>query len=113
MRDVQATWRNKLGRVRTRSAVDLLVQALPGAPVITVKSASALIGRSEQAVNEAIPRLIDAGVVTQTTIGRRNRAFEADDLINAFADLERQLASPDGDTRHSPPARRVPPRRPR
>jgi Fic family protein len=106
--EVQHAWREALGRVRANSAVDLLLNALPGAPVITVQSAATLIGRSEQAVNEAIPRLVDAGVLTQTTVGRRNRAFEALDLINAFTDLERQLASPDGDALHSPPERRVP-----
>jgi Fic family protein len=109
--EVQGAWREALGKVRANSAVDVLINALPGAPVITVQSAAALIGRSQQAVNEAIPRLLDAGVLTQTTIGRRNRAFEALDLINAFTDLERQLASPDGDTLQSPPQRRVPQRR--
>jgi Fic family protein len=109
--EVQAAWREALGKVRANSAVDVLVNALPGAPVITVRSAAALIGRSDQAVNEAIPRLVDAGVLAQTTIGRRNRAFEALDLINAFTDLERQLASPDGDTLHSRPERHVPQRR--
>jgi hypothetical protein len=109
--DVQSAWRAALGKVRANSAVDLLIDALPGVPIITVQSAAALIGRTDQAVNEAIPRLVDAGVLTQTTVGRRNRAFEAPDLIDAFNDLERQLASPDGDTLHSPPARRVPRRR--
>lgn len=108
--EVQGAWREALDKVRGNSAVDLLLNALPGAPVITVQSAATLIGRSEQAVNEAIPRLVDAGVLTQTTVGRRNRAFEALDLIDAFTDLERQLASPDGDTLHSPPERRVPQR---
>lgn len=108
---VQAGWREPLGKVRANSAVDILLNALPGAPVITVQSAAALIGRSEQAVNEAIPRLVDAGVLKQTTVGRRNRAFEAPDLIDALTDLERRLASPDGDTLHSPPQRRVPQRR--
>ena len=108
--EVQAAWRESLGKVRANSAVDILLDALPGAPVITAQSAAALIGRSKQAVNEAIPRLVDAGVLKQTTVGRRNRAFEALDLINAFTDLERQLASPDGDTLHSPPERRVPQR---
>jgi Fic family protein len=109
--EVQTAWREALGKVRANSAVDILVNALPGAPVVTAQSAAALIGRSKQAVNEAIPRLVDAGVLTQTTIGRRNRAFEALDLINAFTDLERQLASPDGDRLQSPPKRRVPQRR--
>ena len=106
--EVQAAWREALGKVRANSAVDILLNALPGAPVITVQSAAALIGRSDQAVNEAIPRLVDAGVLKQTTVGRRNRVFEALDLINAFTDLERQLASPDADTLRSPPERRVP-----
>jgi hypothetical protein len=50
-------------------------------------------------------------VLTQVTLGRRNRAFEARELIDAFTDLERQLASPRGDTRVAPPSRRVPRRR--
>jgi Fic family protein len=109
--EAQGAWREALDKVRANSAVDLLLNALPGAPVITVRSAATLIGRSEQAVNEAIPRLVDAGVLTQTTVGRRNRAFEALDLIDAFTDLERQLASADGDTLHSQPGRRAPARR--
>ena len=54
-----------------------------------------------EAVNEAVSRLADAGVLTQITVGRRNRAFEAAELIDAFADLERQLASPEGETNFS------------
>jgi Fic family protein len=109
--DIQIGWRAALGSVRRGSAVDLMIDALAGAPVITVQSVAALIGRSEQAVNEAIPRLVDAGVLTQITVGRRNRAFEAPDLVDAFNALERQLASPGGDTLSSRPARRVPARR--
>jgi hypothetical protein len=56
--------------------------------------AAALIGRSEQAVNEAIPRLVETKIHRQTTAGRRNRAFEAVELIDAITDLERRLASP-------------------
>ena len=53
---------------------------------------------------------MDAGVLKQVNIGRRNRAYEAPEIVAAFTDLERQLASPAGDTR-SEPARRVPRRR--
>jgi len=41
-------------------------------------------------------------------ISRRNRAYEAPEIIAAFTDLERQLASPEGDTRISEPVRIVP-----
>ena len=64
-----------------------------------------------QATNEAIAHLQACGVLRQTTIGKRNRGFEAPDLIDAFAALERQLASPEAGARVSPSARSVPARR--
>jgi len=100
-----------VGRLRADSALDRLLRALPGAPVLTVQSAAELIGRSGQATNEAIARLVEAEVLSQTTGGRRNRAFEAAEVIDAFTDLERRLSSPTGDTRTAPPVRRVPRRR--
>jgi Fic family protein len=108
---IEDEWRARLGSVRRTSATDLLLRALPGAPVITVTSASALIGRSFRATNGAIARLVESGVLTQANIGRRNRAFRASDIIDAFTDLERQLASPDGSTKASKPERVVPHRR--
>jgi Fic family protein len=111
IRSLQTEWRRRLGRVRAGSATELLIDALPGAPIVTVSGATELIRRSGQAVNEAIGRLAEAGVLRQITVGRRNRAFEASDLIEAFTDLERRLASPGGDTRSAPPTRAVPRRR--
>jgi hypothetical protein len=78
--------------------------------MVTVNSAADLIGRSFRPTNEAITRLVQARVLKQVSVARRNRAFEAPEIINAFTDLERRLASPDADTRASPPARLVPPR---
>jgi len=109
---IETSWRAQVGQIRSRSATDLLLRALPGAPVLSVSGAAELIGRSYPQVNEAIGRLVPAGVLTQISVGKRNRVFEARDIINAFTDLERQLASPEGDTRSSRPARPVPPRRP-
>jgi Fic family protein len=110
-RELEVAWRERLGSVRADSTVDALLRALPGAPILTVKSATALVDRSRVAVNQAIGRLAAAGVLTQMTVGRRNRAFEARELIDTFVDLERRLASPEGDTRVAPPVRRVPRRR--
>jgi len=108
---LQGRWRERLGRVRANSAVDLLVHMLPGAPIITVNGAAELIGRTFQATNEAIIRLTEAKVLRQVNVGRRNRAFESPDLIKTFTDLERQLASPIGDTESATPTRPVPHRR--
>ncbi len=107
---IETQWRERLGRVRARSAVDLLLRVLPGAPVVTVNSAVELIGRSFRPTNEAIMRLVDARVLKQISVARRNRAFEAPEIIAAFTDLEKQLASPEGNARVSSPVRRIPSR---
>jgi Fic family protein len=106
---LQRGWRAKLGRVRHESSVALLLDALPGAPILTVSAAATLIGRSFQATNEAMRRFEAAGVLKEARAGsRRNRVFEAPDLIDAFTDLERRLASPAADTRLLPVVRPSP-----
>ncbi len=107
---IEHDWRERLGSVREGSAVDLLLRAMPGAPLFTVTGAAALIGRSFIAANEAVKRLLEAGVIRQANIGTRNRTFEAREILTAFTELERRLASPVGDTNLTPPARRVPAR---
>ena len=45
--------------------------------MLTVNGAAELINRSFPQTNEAIARLTDAGALSQVTVGKRNRAFEA------------------------------------
>ena len=106
---LDARWREQLGRVRANSAIELLLDLLPGVPVITVESAARLIGRSELRTGEAVNRLETAGILRQRNIGRqRYRVFEAADVVDLFTGLERALASPTGDTVAAAPIRRVP-----
>ena len=101
---IETEWRERLGRVRANSATDILLHSLLGVPIVTVSSAAGLIGRSFPQTNQAVQRLIDAGILRQVNVGRRNRAFEAPAVLEAFSSLERELASPHGDTRASAPA---------
>ena len=91
---IEAAWRESIGRTRSGSATDLLLRALLGAPVVSGNSAASLIGRSFPQTNEAITRLAQAGVLHQVNVGRRNRAFEAPDLMNAFTELETATRQP-------------------
>ena len=111
VRELQASWIERVGPTRRDSTVQHLIEALPGMPVLSTASAARATDRSFQATSQAVKRLTDAGVLRQITVGRRNRAFEAPELIDAFTTLERRLASPTGDTRVSRPIREVP-RRP-
>jgi Fic family protein len=106
--NLEEQWRERLGRVRANSATDLVLRRLPGAPVLTAESAATLLGRTFKPANDAIQRLVQAGILRQITIGRRNRAYEAPEIIDAFTDLERRLTSPEGNTRTSAPSRTVP-----
>jgi Fic family protein len=107
---LKASWRERLGRVRVRSTTAELLDRLPGTPIVTVNGVANLTGRSLTAASEAIDRLVPAGILTQITVGRRNRAWEATEIIDAFSDFERALASPSGDTLSAAPSRPVPAR---
>jgi Fic family protein len=108
--EIASEWRKKL-RLNRGSSVNLLIAELPGMPIVSVETAAKAIGRSDEAVRLAIKNLVNAGILNQTSKGRRNRTFEATEIINAFRSFERQLASPDGDTRTSKPTRPVPQRK--
>ncbi len=108
VRTLQKSWQERAGNVRRDSAARLLIGALPAVPVLTTSTAAESIGRSFQAASQAINQLMEAGVLAQVTVGRRNRIFEAPELIEAFTTLERRLASPEGNTRASRPTRYVP-----
>lgn len=102
-------WRTHVGRIRSGSALDLLLAALPGVPLVTVDSAAALVGRSGVAAGTAVNRLVDAGVLVQRNVGRqRYRVYEAPGVLALFTSLERALASPTGDTLTAAPVRPVP-----
>lgn len=107
---LQSEWLTRLGNVRSDSSVFSLVQFLPAMPVVTVSGAAKTLGRTFAAVNRAIDVLVAARILSPVKAGRRNRVFEARELIDAFTALERQLASPEGNTRISGPARSVPAR---
>ena len=102
-------WRSSLGTVRKGSALDLLLEALPGVPLMSVKSAASLINRSDVAAGGAIKRLVEADILSQRNVGKqRYRIFEAPAVLDLFISLERSLASPSGDTATEPPVRPVP-----
>jgi len=106
---LDSVWRERVGTVRRGSSVERLLAVLPGAPLITVASASALIGRSSVVTGQAVIRLVDCGVLTQRRpLRQRYRVFEAREVTALFTSLERVLASPAGNTHTSAPRRRVP-----
>lgn len=82
-------------------------------PLTTVTDLQRVTGRALSSITEAVARLEKAGILRQVNLGRkRGQLYEAREILDAFTDLKRQLASPADDTRIEPPIRTVP-KRPR
>jgi Fic family protein len=106
--ELQQEWRTRLAGLRSDAGAVRLLEHLPAMPILTVNGASKLLGRSFSTTNDAIEELVAKRILTPANAGLRNRVFEARELIDSFTGLERQLASPGGDTQISEPARHVP-----
>ncbi|MEJ7775580.1 MAG: Fic family protein [Nocardioidaceae bacterium] len=107
---IEAGWREKAS-VRRGSAADRLLRVLLGNPVVTPALVMELTRASRAAAFAAVDQLVSAGVLSQIGSGARHRLYEARDVLDLLADVERSLATPGGDTRTERPARHVPARR--
>lgn len=93
--ELQNEWRDQLGAVRANSSLDRLLRALPGAPVMTVESASRRISVSPDRVGPAINTLVGAGILVQRNVGRqRYRLFEAPAVLTLWMAADAELAAP-------------------
>ena len=92
---LQAAWRQRAGKPRRHSSVEALIVALPAHPIVTLATGQELLGRSKQAVNQAIAALASCGVLRSLTRARRNRAWEARELFDLIDEIERELAVPE------------------
>ena len=79
-------WRAVTGRIRAHSVVHDLVPWMLANPGFTIREALAAIGGkvSYQAMNAAIQRLQDLGIVTVAGTDRRNRRFVAGAVLDLF-----------------------------
>jgi hypothetical protein len=66
----------------------VLIDVLPAHPVITVPVGVAATGRTKPAVTNGIAALEEAGVLAALGTSRRNRAWEADRLLDLIEHLE-------------------------
>lgn len=91
IRAISDRWINQLGEIRKDSAALRILDELPTAPVFSISYMSQLTGKSFTSINEAVTTLIEAGIVNQISFGRRNRIFEATDILDFYAWIEKQI----------------------
>ncbi|OGK93009.1 MAG: cell filamentation protein Fic [Candidatus Rokubacteria bacterium RBG_16_73_20] len=103
---LQNMWRERAGHPRRHSSAEALIVELPAHPIVTVATAQEFLGRSKQAVNEAIAVLAENGILHPITLAKRNRAWEARELFDLINDVERELATPTDEDEPSRPSPR-------
>jgi Fic family protein len=99
VRDLQDYWRERLrqdSNPRADAAAWNLIGILPAHPIITVPVAVAATGRTKPAVANAAEQPAPAGILTRLTDSARNRAWEADGLLDLIVGLEAGVASHSG-----------------
>lgn len=88
---LQESWRSRLrasADLRADSAAWAIIDVLPAHPVLTVPVGVAATRKSKPAITNAVAELERAGVLRRLGEGQRNRAWEADGLLDLVADLE-------------------------
>jgi Fic family protein len=89
--ELQDRWRQRLkegANPRTDAAAWMIIDLLPGHPVITVPVAVAVTRRTKPAVTNAFDDLEAAGVLVPLSSSKRNRAWEADGLLDLVVGME-------------------------
>ena len=109
MAELRERWQGEV-RPRAGSAASLLLDELPGNPVVSIASVARLTGRSYPAAREAVRALEKKGVLTLTSKNRKSGHYLANDVLDEFTRYERALATVSGDTRTERPGRPVPQR---
>jgi Fic family protein len=93
--ELQRRWVEMAGSPRKGSGALRLIELLPSQPIVNTKVATKLLGGTEERARLAIRRLDDAGVLRQTSLGRRNRAWECVGLFDQLDRFERELGPAD------------------
>ncbi|AWK74249.1 cell filamentation protein Fic [Rhodococcus oxybenzonivorans] len=80
---VRADWRTRV-TARRDAAVHRLAELLLRQPVVHSKLVTSTLGVTGANAQIAIDRLVDAGILTQITDGRRNRIWQAKDVVSVL-----------------------------
>ena len=107
---LQEEWRVAAGNLRRTSATQKLIQALGRRPIVDIRAAGELVGVSYPQARQAVLALEAAGVLRPVVVGRRrNRAWEAPQVISLLDDFAFEAATPtrDGKPRRASPALRT------
>lgn len=86
---IRQQWRDQI-KARTDSSAWRLADQMFALPVINADRATTNLGVSAPAARASIATLVDAGILTPTSDARRNRAWQATNVLTAIDDFARR-----------------------
>jgi hypothetical protein len=92
---LQQDWWEKSGRPRSGSGAARLISLLAAYPVLDATTVAQVLDSSLQVARLAIRPLTEAGILTQITLGKRNRAWAAKEVFTAINAFEWDITTPD------------------
>jgi Fic family protein len=87
------SWSQQVRYFRADAADSRLASSLIAQPVVSVKYVADTLGLSTQTAQKVIDRFAEAGILSQTSRGARNRVWQAHDVLGVvtrFSDRSRQ-----------------------
>ncbi len=97
-------WLSKLGNPRSDASSRRIVSQLPAEPIVTVARVAEVAGVSNTAADNAVRALESAGILSRLNAKKWGRTWEAPDVFRLLDDFERELATPEGDSKPARPA---------
>jgi len=85
-----ARWRVEV-RARRGSLAERTAAALPDRPILDARTLAAHLDCTPAAASQVLARFVAAGILTATTLGRRNRAWAARGVFELLNEFERGL----------------------
>jgi Fic family protein len=90
---LEAEWIERLGRPRSDAASRQLISALPAHPVLDVKAAQQITGKSHVAVGKALAQLEQEGIVSRLNERKWGRVWECAALFDLVTDFEQAITA--------------------
>jgi Fic family protein len=90
----EAEWIDRLGHPRSDAASLQIIRALPAHPVLDVKAAQQITGKSHVAVGKALAQLEDKDILKRLNENKWGRLWECQELLDLVTDFEEALATP-------------------
>ncbi|MGI6221358.1 MAG: Fic family protein [Coriobacteriales bacterium] len=82
--EMEDSWRKRVPKIRRDDICDIMLHDLVAHPIVNAKYIAQRSGRTLPAANDALRKLIDAGVIAPIDQRKRNRFFYAVDYVDWF-----------------------------